>query len=144
MIANNCQTLHDNIKNKESIVEYNSSTKINRYGNYKWLNYTHCEFHGWTMFGTTAANVAFINHDYATKGIIHFSQAKQSIGIYLSSYKDRMDISQLLYHPQIPLTFTKAMEYNNFKDLPYGENAIVALMSYTGLKVSSSYCVQRQ
>ena len=144
MIANNCQTLHDNIKNKESIVEYNSSTKINRYGNYKWLNYTHCEFHGWTMFGTTAANVAFINHDYATKGIIHFSQAKQSIGIYLSSYKDRMDISQLLYHPQIPLTVTKAMEYNNFKDLPYGENAIVALMSYTGLKVSSSYCVQRQ
>jgi DNA-directed RNA polymerase II subunit RPB2 len=144
MISNNCQILEDNNKNKNTIVEYNNSTKINRYGNYKWLKYTHCEFHGWTMFGSTAANVAFINHDYATKGIIHFSQAKQSIGIYLSSYKDRMDISQLLYHPQIPLTVTKAMEYNNFKDLPYGENAIIALMSYTGLKVSSSYCVQRQ
>jgi DNA-directed RNA polymerase beta subunit/intein/homing endonuclease len=143
MVANNCQILEDNLTNRDTSVEYNSSTKINRYGNYKWLNYTHCEFHGWTMFGTTAANVAFINHDYATKGIIHFSQAKQSIGIYLSSHKDRMDISQLLYHPQIPLTVTKAMEYNNFKDLPYGENAIVALMSYTGFNQEDSLILNK-
>jgi DNA-directed RNA polymerase II subunit RPB2 len=49
-----------------------------------------------------------------------------------------MDISQVLYHPQIPLAQTKAMKYNSFLDMPFGENAIVALMSYTGLKVSSS------
>jgi len=88
--------------------------------------------------GTTAANIPFLNHDYATKSIVHFSQAKQTIGIYLTSHKDRMDISQLLYHPQVPIAQTKAMKYNNFLDMPYGENAIVALMCYTGLMVSSS------
>jgi len=43
-----------------------------------------------------------------------------------------MDISQVLYHPQIPLVTTQAMKYNNCMDLPFGENAIIAICSYTG------------
>jgi DNA-directed RNA polymerase II subunit RPB2 len=138
LIAENCKKLNDTIENKETLIKYDESTKINRYGDYRWVKYTHCEFHGWVLFGTTAANIAFINHDYATKSIVHFSQAKQSIGIYLTNYKDRMDISQVLYHPQLPLAQTAAMEYNNALDMPYGENTIVAIMCYTGLTVSSS------
>ena len=135
LIAENCRKLQDMIENKNNTIQYNESTKINRYAEYRWVRYTHCEFHGWVLFGTTAANIAFINHDYATKSIVHFSQAKQSIGIYLTNYKDRMDISQILYHPQLPLAQTAAMEYNNALDLPYGENVIVAIMCYTGLMV---------
>jgi DNA-directed RNA polymerase II subunit RPB2 len=52
-----------------------------------------------------------------------------------------MDISQLLYHPQVPLAQTKAMKYNNFLDMPYGENAIVALMCYTGFNQEDSLVV---
>ena len=141
LIAENCKKLNDTIENKETVVKYEESTKINRYGDYKWVKYTHCEFHGWVLFGTTAANIAFVNHDYATKSIVHFSQAKQSIGIYLTNYKDRMDISQILYHPQLPLAQTAAMQYNNALDMPYGENTIVAIMCYTGLLISSSYYV---
>jgi DNA-directed RNA polymerase II subunit RPB2 len=84
-----------------------------------------------------------LNHDYATKSIVHFSQAKQTIGIYLTSYKDRMDISQVLYHPQVPLAQTKAMKYNNFLDMPYGENAIVAIMCYTGYNQEDSLVVNQ-
>jgi len=138
LIAENCKKLNDTIENKNNIVKYEESTKINRYGDYKWVKYTHCEFHGWVLFGATAANIVFANHDYATKSIVHFSQAKQSIGIYLTNYKDRMDISQVLYHPQLPIVQTTAMEYNNALDMPYGENVIVAIMCYTGLTVSSS------
>jgi DNA-directed RNA polymerase beta subunit/intein/homing endonuclease len=143
MIAERPEKLHESIENSQNVIEYNESSKINRYGDYKFMNYTHCEFAGWVMLGTTAANIAFMNHDYATKCIVHFSQAKQTIGVYLTSYKDRMDISQILYHPQVPLAQTKAMKYNNFLDMPYGENAIVALMSYTGLLISSSYYIQK-
>lgn len=143
MIAERPEKLNESIENSQNIIEYNESSKINRYGDYKFMNYTHCEFAGWVMLGTTAANIAFMNHDYATKCIVHFSQAKQTIGVYLTSYKDRMDISQILYHPQVPLAQTKAMKYNNFLDMPYGENAIVALMSYTGLLISSSYYIQK-
>ena len=85
------------------------------------------------MLGSTASNIPFVNHDYSTRNIVFFSQAKQSIGMYLTSYKDRMDISQVLYHPQIPIVTTQAMKYNGCMDLPYGENAIVAILSYNGL-----------
>jgi DNA-directed RNA polymerase II subunit RPB2 len=138
MISEKAKKLQETLQNQNSVVEYTESTKINRYGEYKWVRYSHCEFHGWVMLGTTAANIAFANHDYATKSIVHFSQAKQSIGIYLTSYKDRMDISQVLYHPQIPLVQTEAMKYNNALDLPYGENTIVAIMSYTGFNQEDS------
>jgi DNA-directed RNA polymerase beta subunit len=138
LIAENATKLIDTENNRNNEINYSESTKINRYANYRWLRYSHCEFHGWVLFGATAANIPFINHDYATKSIVHFSQAKQSIGIYLTNYKDRMDISQVLYHPQLPLAQTAAMEYNNALDMPYGENVIVAIMCYTGLMVSSS------
>ncbi len=119
-------------------VEYTDATKINRYGDYRWVNYTHCDFHAWVMMGTVVANVPFSNHNYANRNIIHFSQAKQSIGVYLTSFKDRMDISQVLWHPQIPLVTTQAMKYNGCMDLPYGENAIVAVASYNGFNQEDS------
>jgi DNA-directed RNA polymerase beta subunit/intein/homing endonuclease len=138
LIADNSKKLNDTTINSNKIVNYTESTKINRYGDYRWVKYTHCEFHGWILFGTTASNIAFVNHDYATKCIVHFSQAKQSCGIYLTNYKDRMDISQVLYHPQLPLAQTKAMEYNHALDMPYGENVIVAIMCYTGYNQEDS------
>lgn len=119
-------------------VEYTNVTKINRYGDYRWVKYTHCDFHAWVMMGSVVSNVPFSNHNYASRNIIHFSQAKQSIGIYLSSYKDRMDISQVLYHPQIPIVTTQAMKYNGCMDLPYGENTIVAVCSYNGYNQEDS------
>jgi DNA-directed RNA polymerase beta subunit len=143
MIANQYENLIESVNNSKRKIEYSEISKVNRYGDYKYINHTHCEFPGWVMLGTTVANVPFLNHDYATKAIIHFSQAKQTIGLYLTSYKDRMDISQVLYHPQVPIAQTKAMKYNSFLDMPYGENAIIALMCYTGLLISSSHCVKR-
>ena len=119
-------------------VEYKDNTMINRYGDYKWVNYTHSDFNQWTLFGSVSANIPFANHNYGTRNIIHFSQAKQSIGIYLSSYKDRMDISQILYNPQVPIVQTQGMKYNGCLDLPFGENAIVAICSYTGYNQEDS------
>ena len=138
LVAENEQKLNEALEAKQRKVEYTDTTKINRYGDYRWVKYTHCDFHSWLMLGITVSNVPFSNHNYAYRNFIHFSQAKQSIGIYLSSYKDRMDISQILYHPQIPLVTTEAMKYNGCLDLPYGENAIVAIASYTGYNQEDS------
>jgi DNA-directed RNA polymerase II subunit RPB2 len=135
LVAEGEHRLTESLKARERKVEYTDTTKINRYGDYRYLKYTHCDFHSWVMMGTVVANIPFSNHNYANRNIIHFSQAKQSIGVYLTSYKDRMDISQVLYHPQIPLVTTQAMKYNGCLDLPYGENAVVAVASYTGLLV---------
>jgi len=138
LVAESQSRLTESIEAKNRTIEYTNSTKINRYGDYRWLKYTHCDFHAWVMMGSVVSNVPFSNHNYAVRNIIHFSQAKQSIGIYLSSYKDRMDISQILYHPQIPIVTTQAMKYNGCMDLPYGENTIVAVCSYNGYNQEDS------
>ena len=128
------------LKENKKVENSKSKTKgvISRYGENRYLTYTHCEFHPWLISGLLVTSVPFLNHNYSTKNIIYFSQSKQGIGTYLTSYKDRMDISQILYHPQIPLVVTKGMKYNNMLNLPNGENAVVAIMSYTGYNQEDS------
>uniref|UniRef100_A0A6C0J5I7 DNA-directed RNA polymerase n=1 Tax=viral metagenome TaxID=1070528 RepID=A0A6C0J5I7_9ZZZZ len=138
MLAEDLYNLDDNLKNKNREIVYNDSTIINRYGDYRYVNFTHIEFHRWTMLGAIACCIPFGNHNNAGRNIITFNQAKQAIGLYLSSYKDRMDISNLLYHPQMPIVTTEGTSYNEVNNLPYGENAIVAIMSYTGYNQEDS------
>jgi len=138
MCADRYYRLDESNENKSRKVEYTDASKVNRYGDYRWIRYTHCNFHSWTQLGIIAGNIPFSNHNHAGRNIIHFSQAKQAISVYLTSYKDRMDISQILYYPQVPIVTTKTMEYNHCLDLPYGENAIVAVMSYNGYNQEDS------
>ena len=138
MVSPGINKLHDNIDKMNNKIIYDENTELNRYGDYRYLKYTHCEFHPWLMLGTVACTIPFSNHNYGTKNIVNFSQVKQSIGIYLTSHLDRMDISQLLYHPQLPVVTTKGTIYNRNNDLPAGENAIVAIMSYTGYNQEDS------
>ena len=123
----------NNMKNEDL-----DNTMINRYGANRFIRYTHLEFHRWIILGEISCSIPFANHNYGTKNIVNFSQAKQGIGLYLTSYKDRMDISQVLYHPQLPIVTTEGMNYNNMNNLPAGENLIVAIMSYTGYNQEDS------
>lgn len=138
MIAETPYDLQENDENSKRKVEYKDSDKVNRYGDYRFVNYTHCDIHPWLMLGIVASSIPFSNHNYANRNIIFFSQAKQAIGVYLTSYKDRMDISQILYHPQVPIVKTDGMYINNTIDLPFGENVVVAIMSYMGYNQEDS------
>ena len=138
MVADTFQRLIESTDAKNKQIDYTNIIKINRYGEYKWINYSHCDFHPWVMLGTIAANIPFANHNYGPRNQISFCQAKQAIGIYLSSYKNRIDISQILYHPQRPMVSTQAMKFNRYLDLPHGENAIIAIASYTGYNQEDS------
>jgi DNA-directed RNA polymerase beta subunit/intein/homing endonuclease len=138
MCADRYYRLTEVEENRHRKVEYTETSKINRYGEYRWIKYSHCDFHAWTQLGVIAGNIPFSNHNHSGRNIIHFSQAKQAISVYLTSYKDRMDISQILYYPQVPIVTTKTMEYNNCLDLPYGENTIVAIASYNGYNQEDS------
>jgi DNA-directed RNA polymerase II subunit RPB2 len=138
LIADGIYRLEESLDALNRKIDYTNITKVNRYGDFRFLRYTHCEFHSWTMLGSVVSNIPFSNHSYSNRNTLFFSQGKQSIGIYLTSYKDRIDISQILYHPQIPLVTTQGMKYNGCLDLPYGENAIVAIASYTGFNQEDS------
>ena len=138
MIAQTPYDLESNETNKNRDLKHKDINDVNRYGDYRYVNYTHCDIHPWLMLGYVVCSIPFSNHNFGLKNIIFFSQAKQSIGIYLTSYKDRMDISQVLYHPQVPLVTTEGMRINNSMDLPFGENVVIAIMSYMGYNQEDS------
>ena len=143
MVAEDLDAFRNNYENQNRKIVYKDNTEINRYGDYRYVKYTHIDFHRWTMFGEVTCGVPFGNHNYPLRNIINFSQSKHAVGIYLTSHKDRMDISHLLYHPQVPIVTTEGMNYNGFKDLPFGENIIVAIMSYTGYNQEDSIVINQ-
>jgi DNA-directed RNA polymerase II subunit RPB2 len=138
MISEYLSNLEQNNNNMNRKLENKDNSIVNRYGDYQYVDYTHQEFHRWTMLGSIVCGIPFSNHNYGARNIINFSQSKQAIGVYLTSYKDRMDISQVLYHPEIPIVTTEGMNYNNMLNLPAGQNAVVAIMSYTGYNQEDS------
>ncbi len=57
---------------------------------------------------------------------------KQGLGVYATSYRQRMDtVAHVLHYPQRPLVTTKTAELIG-RDLPNGQNAMVAIMCHTG------------
>ena len=138
LISENINELHNNLKNKNLKPTETKELILNRHDEYKWVMYTHCDFHPWTIMGSIAVNVPYAHHNYSARNILCFSQLKQSVSIFLSSYKTRIDNSQILYHPQLPLVITQGMKYNNCLNLPFGENVVLAILTYNGYNQDDS------
>jgi DNA-directed RNA polymerase beta subunit len=81
---------------------------------------------------TESANHSFIAGDHFT--VHNSAMGKQAIGVYASNFRHRFDtMAHVLNYPQKPLVETKISKITNTDEMPCGTNAIVAIMTYTGL-----------
>jgi DNA-directed RNA polymerase II subunit RPB2 len=143
----------ENIDDSKAIIEYidimesdnimvamnQDNLLVNSKKNFSYLNYTHCEIHPSMILGVLASNIPFPDHNVGPRNLFQGAMGKQAMGIYSTSYKNRMDtMAHILHYPQKPMVNTEPSKYLNSDCIPSGQMAIVAVACYTGYNQQDS------
>ena len=96
---------------------------------------------GWDRIKAIFLNLFYFKKEF-TKFVFHLG--KQAMGTI--AYNQRNRIDTLLYnvvYPMKPMVKSRTIELIHFEDLPAGQNAIVAVMSYSGYDIEDAMILNR-
>jgi len=99
------------------------------------------EIHGLFLLSPLAAVIPFSDHNPATRTAFSCAQCRQGASWYHSNFNKRFDtITLILNSPQRPICETWAYSHVLGRGgcMPYGENVIVAIATYTGYNQEDS------
>ena len=106
--------------------------------------YSHMEIHPSLLFGVMGNQVIYPENNPATRSLFFCGQSKQAVSLYHSNYQNRFDKTGIvLNYGQTPLVKSRYLEHIQRESQPYGENAIVAIMSYGGYNVEDAILVNK-
>jgi hypothetical protein len=104
--------------------------------------YTHMEIDPSLILGVMGNQIIYPENNPLPRDSFSCGQSKQAVSVYHSNYQMRIDkMGVILNYGQIPLIKSRYMEYINNEEQPYGINAIVAIMSYTGYNVEDAILI---
>ena len=125
------------VAEEESALIANNSddNKINKF-------YTHVEIDPSLILGVMGNLIIYPEHNPVTRNSFSCGQSKQAVSMYHTNYQMRIDkMGVVLNYGQIPLIKSRYLEYINNEEIPYGVNAIVAIMCYTGYNVEDAILI---
>ncbi|MDA9072281.1 hypothetical protein N9K75_00245 [bacterium] len=106
----------------------------------KW--FTNMEIDPSLLLGVMGNMVIYPENNPITRNAFSCGQSKQAVSVYHSNYQMRIDkMGVVLNYGQVPLIKSRYLEYVNKEEMPYGVNAIVAIMSYTGYNVEDAILI---
>jgi len=86
-----------------------------------------------------AALIPYPNHNQSPRNTYQCAMGKQAMGTIGYNQNKRIDsLMYLLVYPEKPLVKTKPLEFCNFEKLPAGQNATVAVMSFSGYDIEDA------
>ena len=101
--------------------------------------FTHMEIEPFTILGAVAGLIPFPDHNQSPRNTYQCAMGKQAMGLSASNLPLRMDsLTYNLVYPQKPLVDTKTIRLTGYDQLPAGQNAIVAVMSYSGYDIEDA------
>ncbi|KAJ6642091.1 DNA-directed RNA polymerase III subunit RPC2 [Pseudolycoriella hygida] len=107
-------------------------------------NTTHMEIEPFTLLGVCVGLVPYPHHNQSPRNTYQCAMGKQAIGCIGTNQNMRIDtLSYSLTYPQTPMVRTKTIELTNYDKLPAGQNAIVAVMSYSGYDIEDALIINK-
>ena len=104
--------------------------------------YTHIEIDPSLILGVMGNLIIYPEHNPVTRNSFSCGQSKQAVSMYHTNYQVRIDkMGVVLNYGQIPLVKSRYLEYINNEEIPYGVNAIVAIMCYSGYNVEDAILI---
>jgi DNA-directed RNA polymerase II subunit RPB2 len=104
--------------------------------------YTHCEIDPSLILGVMGNSIIIPESNQFPRNCFSCGQSRQAVSVYHSNAIYRMDkMGVVLNYGQTPLIKSRYLKHINREQQPYGVNAIVAIMSYTGYNVEDAILI---
>ncbi|KAM4572867.1 DNA-directed RNA polymerase III subunit RPC2 [Odontesthes bonariensis] len=105
---------------------------------------THLEIEPFTLLGVCAGLIPYPHHNQSPRNTYQCAMGKQAMGTIGYNQRNRIDtLMYLLAYPQKPMVKTKTIELIDFEKLPAGQNATVAVMSYSGYDIEDALVLNK-
>ncbi|TPX33685.1 DNA-directed RNA polymerase [Synchytrium microbalum] len=107
-------------------------------------NTTHLEIAPFTALGAVAGLVPFPHHNQSARNTFQCAMGKQAMGAIAYNQLNRIEtLLYLLVYPEKPLVKTHTIEIIGYDKLPAGQNATVAVMSYSGYDIEDALILNK-
>lgn len=108
------------------------------------VNSTHLEISPFTILGAVAGLIPYPHHNQSPRNTYQCAMGKQAIGAIAYNQLNRIDtLLYLMCYPQQPMVKTKTIELIGYDKLPAGQNATVAVMSYSGYDIEDALVLNK-
>jgi DNA-directed RNA polymerase III subunit RPC2 len=105
---------------------------------------THLEIEPFTILGAVAGLIPYPHHNQSPRNTYQCAMGKQAIGAIAQNQFERIDtLLYLMVYPQAPLVKTRTIELIKYDKLPAGQNATVAVMSYSGYDIEDALVLNK-
>lgn len=100
---------------------------------------THLEIEPFTVLGAVSGLIPYPHHNQSPRNTYQCAMGKQAIGAIAYNQLERIDtLLYLMVYPMQPMVKTRTIELINYDKLPAGQNATVAVMSYSGYDIEDA------
>jgi DNA-directed RNA polymerase III subunit RPC2 len=107
-------------------------------------NTTHLEIAPFTVLGAVAGLIPYPHHNQSPRNTYQCAMGKQAIGVISYNQLTRADtLLYLMVYSQQPMVRTRTIELIGYDKVPAGQNAVVAVMSYSGYDIEDALVLNK-